>query len=174
MSTSITVVGNLTADPQVVQTKAGNSMTTFTIAETSRRQSADGNWEDGNTTFYRCRCFPPRARAEGGLQANAAKSLKKGMRVIATGDLEVVTREGTTRDGETAMFTDASLLVRDLGPSLVFAFVDGTITKSNGGTYVDDASGSQAYRANDAEEAPKADDKSYLDAEEAPAEVPAS
>src|SRR5690625_4402430 len=90
--TIITVVGNLTGDPELRFTPAGAAVANFTVASTPRnfdRQS--GEWKDGETLFLRCSIW--RDAAE-----NVAESLTKGMRVVVQGRL--VQRSFETREGE--------------------------------------------------------------------------
>lgn len=109
--TVITVVGNLTADPELRFTPSGHAVANFTIASTPRtfdRQS--GEWKDGEALFLRASLW--REAAE-----NAAETLTKGMRVIAQGRLSI--RNYETKDGRTG--TSVELDVDEIGPSLRFA-----------------------------------------------------
>lgn len=104
----ITVVGNLTGDPELRFTQSGVAVANFTIASTPRtfdRQSSE--WKDGETLFMRCSLW--REAAE-----NVAESLAKGMRVIAQGRL--TQRSYDTREGEKR--TVVELQVDEIGPSL--------------------------------------------------------
>lgn len=88
--TVITIVGNLTADPELRWTQSGSPVASFTIASTPRsfdRQS--GEWKDGETLFMRCTAW--REMAE-----NIAESLRKGMRAMVRGRL-AASRAGTDR-----------------------------------------------------------------------------
>ena len=109
--TIITIVGNLTADPEVRFTPSGAGVASFTVASTPRvfdRQT--GEYKDGETLFMRCWIW--REAAE-----NVAESLKKGMRVIVQGRL--VQRSFTTREGENR--TVVEMQVDEIGPSLRYA-----------------------------------------------------
>ena len=109
--TIITIIGNLTADPEVRFTPSGAGVASFTVASTPRvfdRQS--GEYKDGETLFMRCSIW--REAAE-----NVAESLKKGMRVIVQGRL--VQRSFTTREGENR--TVVEMQVDEIGPSLRYA-----------------------------------------------------
>ncbi|MDK7150509.1 single-stranded DNA-binding protein [Winkia sp. UMB3158] len=109
--TVITVVGNLTADPELRFTASGAPVASFTIASTPRRYNRQsGQWEDGEALFMRCSLW--RQAAE-----NAADSLQKGMRVIAQGRLQQ--RSYETREGEKR--TVVEMQVDEIGPSLTFA-----------------------------------------------------
>lgn len=106
--TIITIVGYLTADPELRYTPSGAPVSNFTIASTPRffdRQNSE--WRDGETLFMRCSLW--REAAE-----NASESLRKGMRVIAQGRLKA--RSFETREGERR--TAWELDVDDMGPSL--------------------------------------------------------
>lgn len=107
----ITIIGNLTADPELRFTPSGAPVASFTIASTPRtfdRQAQE--WRDGNTLFMRCQVW--RDAAE-----NVAESLTKGTRVIAQGRL--VQRSFTTREGENR--TVVEMQVDEIGPSLRYA-----------------------------------------------------
>lgn len=109
--TVITVVGNLTADPELRYTQNGIPVAGFTIASTPRqldRQS--GEWKDGEPLFLR-------ATAWRDLGEHVAASLKKGARVIASGRLRQ--RGYQDRDGNTR--TAIELEVEEIGPSLRYA-----------------------------------------------------
>jgi single-strand DNA-binding protein len=109
--TTITLVGNLTADPDLRFTASGVAVAGFTVASTPRtfdRQS--GEWKDADTLFLRCTLW--RQPAE-----NTAETLTKGTRVIVTGRLKQRTYD--TRDGQTRTVTEID--VDDIGPSLRYA-----------------------------------------------------
>jgi single-strand DNA-binding protein len=109
--TIITVVGNLTADPELRFTPSGAAVSNFTIASTPRTFDKSANeWKDGEALFLRCSIW--RQAAE-----NVAESLQRGMRVIATGRL--TQRSYETREGEKR--TALELQVDEVGPSLRYA-----------------------------------------------------
>jgi len=109
--TIITVVGNLTGDPELRFTPSGAAVANFTIASTPRvYDRTTGQWKDGDTLFMRCSIW--REAAE-----NVAESLVKGVRVIAQGRL--VQRSYETRDGEKR--TQVELQVDEVGPALRYA-----------------------------------------------------
>ena len=121
--TVITVVGNLTADPELRFTPSGAAVASFTVASTPRtfdRQA--GEWKDGETLFMRCSLW--REAAE-----NVAESLTKGTRVIAQGRL--VQRSYTTREGENR--TVVEMQVDEIGPSLRYAKAQITRIPRGGG-----------------------------------------
>ena len=109
---SLTVIGNLVADPELRYTQGGEAVANFTIATTPRRFK-DGEREDGETIFIRCTLW--REAAE-----NLTTSLEKGMRVIATGNLEAKPWE----DKEGNKRVNHELNVQDIGPSLKFAIAE--------------------------------------------------
>ena len=109
--TVITVVGNLTEDPELRFVPSGAAVATFTIASTPRTfDKATNEWKDGHALFLRCSIW--RQAAE-----NVAESLTKGMRVIATGSLTM--RPYETREGEKR--TSTELNVFEIGPSVKYA-----------------------------------------------------
>ena len=109
--TIITVVGNLTGDPELRFTASGAAVAGFTIASTPRTFDKQTNeWKDGDALFMRCSIW--REAAE-----NVAESLTKGMRVVAQGRL--VQRSFETREGEKR--TVVELQVDEVGPSLKYA-----------------------------------------------------
>ena len=106
--TVITVIGNLTADPELRWTQAGAPVADFTVASTPRTYDRNaGEWRDGDTLFMRCSVW--RETAE-----NVAESLRKGMRVIVQGRL--TQRSYDTQHGERR--TVVELQVDEVGPSL--------------------------------------------------------
>lgn len=121
--TVITVVGNLTGDPELRFTPSGAAVANFTIASTPRQFDRQSNeWKDGDTLFMRCSIW--REAAE-----NVAESLTKGMRVIAQGRL--VQRSYETREGEKR--TVVELQVEEVGPSLKYASAKVTRAQRSGG-----------------------------------------
>lgn len=109
--TTITVIGNLTNDPELRFTPSGSPVANFTIASTPRTFDRQANeWKDGETLFLRASIW--RDAAE-----NVAESLTKGMRVIVTGRLKSRTYE--TKEGEKR--TVIELEVDEIGPSLRYA-----------------------------------------------------
>ncbi|MDT4893800.1 MAG: single-strand DNA-binding protein [Pseudonocardiales bacterium] len=125
--TIITVVGNLTADPELRFTPSGAAVASFTIASTPRTFDRNTNeWKDGEALFLRCSLW--RQAAE-----NAAESLTRGMRVIAQGRLQQ--RSYETREGEKR--TVIELQVDEIGPSLKYASakVNRTQRGSGGGGF---------------------------------------
>src|SRR5664280_1917106 len=107
--TAITLVGNLTADPELRFTQSGVPVADFTVASTPRVfDRASGEWKDGDALFLRCTLW--RQPAE-----NVAETLTKGARVIVTGRLRQ--RSYETREGEKRTVVE----VDEIGPSLRYA-----------------------------------------------------
>ena len=121
--TPITVVGNLTADPELRFTPSGAAVANFTVASTPRtfdRQTND--WKDGEALFLNCSVW--RQAAE-----NAAESLTRGMRVIVSGRLKA--RSYETREGEKR--TVFEIDVDEVGPSMKYATAKVQKTSRSGG-----------------------------------------
>ena len=121
--TVITVVGNLTGDPELRFTPSGAAVANFTIASTPRNfDKASNEWKDGDTLFLNCSIW--RQAAE-----NVAESLTKGMRVVAQGRLKQ--RSYETREGEKR--TVVELDVEEVGPSLKYATAKVARVQRSGG-----------------------------------------
>lgn len=121
--TIITVVGNLTADPELRFTPSGAGVASFTVASTPRSFDRQANeWKDGDTLFMRCSIW--REAAE-----NVFESLSKGTRVIVQGRL--VQRSFETREGEKR--TVVEMQVDEIGPSLRYATAKVTRASRGGG-----------------------------------------
>ncbi|MDT7580256.1 MAG: single-strand DNA-binding protein, partial [Pseudonocardiales bacterium] len=133
--TVITVVGNLTADPELRFTPSGAAVASFTIASTPRSFDKNTNeWKDGDALFLRCSIW--RQAAE-----NVAESLQRGMRVVAQGRLKQ--RSYETREGEKR--TVVEMEVDEVGPSLKYATAKVNRTSrgsSSGGGFGSSGSGS--------------------------------
>ena len=120
--TQITVVGNLTADPELRFTGNGVPFASFTIASTPRTFDRQTNeWKDGDALFLRATVW--REFAE-----HVANSLTKGMRVIARGNL----RQRSYEDKEGQRRTSYELDVDEVGPSLRYATAQVTRAQSRG------------------------------------------
>jgi single-strand DNA-binding protein len=121
--TIVTVVGNLTADPELRFTPSGAAVANFTVASTPRTFNRDtSEWEDGAPMFLGCSVW--RGHAE-----NVAESLTKGMRVIVQGRLK--SRSYETREGEKR--TVFEIDVEEVGPALKYASAKVTRVPSSGG-----------------------------------------
>ncbi len=120
--TNITVVGNLTGDPELKFTPSGAAVANFTVASTARTFDKQTNeWKDGEALFIRCDAW--RQLAE-----NVAESLQKGQRVVVTGALKV--RNFERQDGSKG--TSVEMSVDEIGPSLRFATAK--VTRASGGS----------------------------------------
>ena len=121
--TSITVVGNLVADPELRFTPAGAAVANFRIASTPRRFNRQtSQWEDGEAMYLTCNVW--RQAAE-----TVAESLSKGMRVIVQGRLRQ--RSYESREGERRSIFEVE--VDEVGPSLSFATAQVTRASRGGG-----------------------------------------
>ena len=121
--TIITVVGNLTADPELRYTQGGLAVANFTIASTPRSfDRASNDWKDGEALFLRASVW--REFAE-----HVAGSLTKGSRVVATGRLKQ--RSYATKEGERR--TAIELEIDEIGPSLRYATAQVTRRPAGGG-----------------------------------------
>ncbi|PLS26007.1 single-stranded DNA-binding protein [Bifidobacterium parmae] len=121
--TTLTIIGNLTADPELRTTGTGAIVAGFTIASTPRvfnRQS--GQWEDGQALFIRCSAWRD-------LADHCAQSLRKGMRVIAQGRLQQRSYEAQDGTHRTVM----EMTVDEIGPSLRYATAQVTRRQSGNG-----------------------------------------
>ncbi|MFC4333921.1 single-stranded DNA-binding protein [Salininema proteolyticum] len=117
----VTIVGNLTADPELRYTPSGAAVASFTVASTPRTYDREsGQWKDGEALFMRCSAW--RQLAE-----NVAESLSRGMRVVVQGSLRQ--RSYETREGEKR--TVVEMTVDEVGPSLKWATAK--VTKASGG-----------------------------------------
>lgn len=109
--TPITVIGNLTADPELRFTPSGAAVANFTIASTPRYfDKQASSWKDGEALFQRCQVWDQHAE-------HVTETLGKGTRVLAHGRLR--SRTFQTRNGENR--TNVELIVDEIGPCLRYA-----------------------------------------------------
>jgi single-strand DNA-binding protein len=121
--TNITLIGNLTSDPELRFTPNGAAVAKFTVASTPRYMDRQTNeWKDGDTLFLNCNIW--RQAAE-----NVAESLTRGMRVIVSGRLKQ--RSYETKEGEKRTVYEVE--VDEVGPSLRNATAKVTKTTRQGG-----------------------------------------
>ena len=106
----ITLVGNITDDPELRFTPSGRPVANFTVAVNRRWKNQDGQWEDKLDGFFRCNCW--RDMAE-----NVAESLQKGMRVMVVGRLQ----QRSWDDQEGNKRSAFEIQVDEVGPSLRWA-----------------------------------------------------
>ncbi|MGW4878926.1 single-stranded DNA-binding protein [Streptomyces sp. NPDC004262] len=120
--TPLTLVGNLTDDPELRFTPSGAAMAKFSVASTPRSyDKTSGQWQDGTAMFIRCTAWRDLAQ-------HIADSLAKGTRVVVTGRLRQ--HNWQTPEGENRSML--ALEVDDIGPSLRFATTDVTRVQRNG------------------------------------------
>ncbi|MGY5131710.1 single-stranded DNA-binding protein [Streptomyces nigrescens] len=111
--TPITIIGNLTADPELKFTDSGQALARFTVASTPRTFDRDSNqWKDGTSTFFRCAAW--RSLAE-----HVAESVGKGSRVVLSGRIRQ--HDWKTPEGENRSML--AVEVDDIGASLRFTTV---------------------------------------------------
>lgn len=118
---TVTLVGNITDDPELRFTPSGAPVANFTVAVNRRFRTNDGQWEDKLDGFFRCNCW--RDMAE-----NVAESLTKGARVVVVGRLQ----QRSWEDGEGKRRSVFEVQVDEVGPSLRWA--NATINKSQRST----------------------------------------
>jgi len=135
----VTVVGNLTNDPELRFTPSGAAVASFTIASNSRYLDKTTNeWKDADPVYMRCSVW--RQYAE-----NVAESLSKGMRVIATGRLKQ--RSYETREGEKR--TVVEMEVDDVGPALRTATAKVNKVQRAGGGFGESGGSSSSSQSDD-------------------------
>jgi len=124
--TVITVIGNLTSDPELRFTPSGAAVANFTVASTPRTlDKQSGEWKDGEALFLRCNIW--RQAAE-----NVAESLTRGARVVVQGRLKQ--RSFETKEGEKR--TVVELEVDEIGPSLRYATAKvNKVSRAGGGDF---------------------------------------
>ena len=118
---TVTIVGNLTADPEIRVTDGGATLAEIRIAQNKRKRNSDGSWEEGDAMFFQGTVWNDMAE-------NAAASLQKGMRVIVVGRLNY--RSWEAQDGQNRSVVDIS--IDEVAPSLRWAKAN--IERSSGGT----------------------------------------
>lgn len=124
MSASITVVGNIASDPEIKFFDSGTAFVNFAVAVGSRKKDDNGNWVDGDTSWFDCTVFD--AQAE-----NFANSLNKGTRVVVTGTQ--TQRKYTDKEGNER--TAFNIRVDEVAVSLKWATAEVTRNpKKEGGS----------------------------------------
>jgi single-strand DNA-binding protein len=104
---SVTLVGNLTDDPELRFTPSGRQVANFTVAVNKRFKNNEGQWEDRLDGFFRCNCW-------GEMAENVSESLNKGTRIVVTGRLQ----QRSWEDAEGGKRSAIELQVDEVGPSL--------------------------------------------------------
>lgn len=113
MRPMVTIVGNISKDPELRYTASGAALLAFGVAINVRKKLADGSWEDGEPEFHDVVAWRD-------LAENAAESLTKGMRVMVSGSLQQ--RKWKADDGSNRSKTE--IVADEIGPSLRWAAVD--------------------------------------------------
>jgi single-strand DNA-binding protein len=119
----VTLVGNITDDPELRFTPSGAAVANFTVAVNRRYKNQDGQWEDKLDGFFRCNCW--RDMAE-----NVAESLQKGARVVVVGRLQQ--RSWDDQDGNKRSAFEVQ--VDEVGPSLRWATASIQKSQRSGGS----------------------------------------
>jgi single-strand DNA-binding protein len=122
MSTPISIVGNLTADPELRFTASGKAVAKLRVAVSERRKAADGTWEDGDATYWSVTVWDRLAEHVG-------DSLAKGQRVIAIG--RVASRTWETKEGEKRV--EYEITADAIGPDLKWDTVKVSKASKGGG-----------------------------------------
>ena len=118
----ITLVGNITDDPELRFTPGGAAVANFTVAVNRRQPDKNGGWEDKLDGFFRCNCW--REMAE-----NVAETLQKGTRVVLVGRLQ----QRSWEDGEGNRRSTIEVQVDEIGPSLRWATAQVQKSSRSGG-----------------------------------------
>ncbi len=132
LQNSVTIVGNVTDDPELRFTPSGLPVANFTVAVNSRVKKGD-QWEDRNDGFFRCSCW--RDMAE-----NVAESLQKGPRVMVTGRLQ----ESKWEDNDGGKRSRIEIQVDEVGPTLRWATATVQKSQRSSGGGVGGGGGQQA------------------------------
>ena len=119
---TITIVGNMTDDPELRFTPSGRPVANFTVAVNRRWKNQEGSWEDKLDGFFRCSAWADMAE-------NIAESLHKGDRVVVTGRLQQ--RSWETEDG--GKRSTIEVQVDEVGPSLKWATAQIQKSQRSGG-----------------------------------------
>ena len=120
---TVTLVGNITDDPELRFTPSGAAVANFTVAVNRRYKNQEGQWEDKLDGFFRCNCW--REMAE-----NVAESLSKGSRVVVVGRLQ----QRSWEDQEGNRRSAFEVQVDEVGPSLRWATASVQRTQRSGGS----------------------------------------
>ena len=129
---TVTLVGNITDDPELRFTPSGRPMANFTVAVNRRYKNNDGQWEDKLDGFFRCNVWADQAE-------NAAESLQKGTRVVVTGRLQQRSWEDNDGNKRSAF----EVQVDEVGPSLRWSTTQVQKSQRSGGGGGSQGGGSQ-------------------------------
>ena len=119
---TVTLVGNITDDPELRFTPSGRPVANFTVAVNRRWKNNDGQWEDKLDGFFRCNVWADQAE-------NAAESLQKGTRVLVTGRLQQRSWEDNDGNKRSAF----EIQVDEVGPSLKWSTAQVQKSQRSGG-----------------------------------------
>ncbi len=119
---SVTLVGNLTDDPELRFTPSGRQVANFTVAVNKRFKNNEGQWEDRLDGFFRCNCWAEMAE-------NVSESLNKGTRIVVTGRLQ----QRSWEDAEGGKRSAFEVQVDEVGPSLRWATAAVQKSRRSGG-----------------------------------------
>ena len=109
---TVTIIGNLTADPEVRVTDSGATLAEIRMAQNKRKRNSDGSWDEGEPMFFQGTVWNDMAE-------NAASTLQKGMRVIVVGRLNY--RSWETQDGQNRSVVD--IAIDEIAPSLRLSLI---------------------------------------------------
>ena len=123
---SVTIVGTLTADPEVRVTDGGATLANIRFVQNKRTRTSEGEWVDGDPMFFQGTVWNDMAD-------NASSTLQKGMRVIVVGRLNY--RSWETQDGQNRSMVD--IAIDEIGPSLRWARAN--VERTSGGGSVSEA-----------------------------------
>jgi single-strand DNA-binding protein len=129
---TVTLVGNITDDPELRFTPSGRPVANFTVAVNRRYKNNDGQWEDKLDGFFRCNVWADQAE-------NAAESLQKGTRVVVTGRLQQRSWEDNDGNKRSAF----EVQVDEVGPSLRWSTAQVQKSQRSGGGGGSQGGGSQ-------------------------------
>ena len=132
---TVTLVGNITDDPELRFTPGGAAVANFTVAVNQRRPNQDGGWDDKLDGFFRCNAWRD-------LAENVAESLQKGTRVMVVGRLQ----QRSWEDQEGNRRSVVEVLVDEVGPSLRWATASVQKSSRSGGGQGGDWGGRGAQR----------------------------
>ena len=122
---TVTIIGNLTADPEVRVTDSGATLAEIRIAQNKRKRNNDGSWDEGEPMFFQ--------GVWNDMAENASSTLQKGMRVIVVGRLNY--RSWETQDGQNRSVVD--IAIDEIAPSLRWARAN--VERTSGGGSVSEA-----------------------------------
>jgi len=122
---NVTIVGNLTRDPELRFTPKGRAVASLKVAVNARTRDDQGEWHDAEPSFFAVEIL------DAVLAQNLAESLEKGSRVIVTGKLK--TRSWETPDGEARSVVE--IVADEIGPSLRWATATVTRSERRGATH---------------------------------------